>query len=139
MRTIDWWITMLAPTGEIPAINDSHRGLFPTKLLRDGAELFGKSDVYSVLRNLFGEKRRGNEPLPKFPSRHMPASGFSVMRTDWTPDALYLTVNYGPFAGFHSHFDLLDFELYAYGKPLAVDAGIGLTYDDPLYNPWYRS
>ena len=61
------------------------------------------------------------------------------MRTDWTPEALYLTVNYGLSAGFHTHFDLLDFELYAYGKPMAVDAGIGLTYDDPLYNPWYRS
>ncbi len=138
-RTIDWWITMLAPTGEIPAINDSHRGLFPIKILRDGAESFGKPVVYSVLRNLFGEKRRGSESLPRYTSRHMPASGFSVMRTDWTPDALYMTVNYGPEAGFHSHFDLLDFELYAFGKPLAIDAGLGLTYDDPLYNPWYRS
>ncbi len=138
-RTIDWWITMLAPTGEIPAINDSHRGLFPLKILRDGAESFGKPVVYSVLRNLFAEKRKRKEALPVYTSRHMPESGFSVMRTDWTPDALYMTVNYGPEAGFHSHFDLLDFELYAYGKPLAIDAGIGLTYDDPLYNPWYRS
>ncbi len=138
-RTIDWWITMLAPTGEIPAINDSHRGLFPIKILRDGAESFGKPVAYAVLRNLFGEQSRGEESLPQYTSRHMPASGFSVMRTDWSPDALYLTVNYGPEAGFHSHFDLLDFEVYAFGKPLAIDAGLGLTYDDPLYNPWYRS
>jgi hypothetical protein len=138
-RTIEWWIAMLAPTGEIPAINDSHRGLFPVKILRDGAESFGKPVVYAILRNLFGEKKRGDESLPQYTSRHMPASGFSVMRTNWSPDALYMTVNYGPEAGFHSHFDLLDFEAYAFGKPLAIDAGIGLTYDDPLYNPWYRS
>jgi hypothetical protein len=138
-RTIDWWITMLAPTGEVPAINDSHRGLFPAAILRDGAGLFGKPQAYAVLRNLLRQNAGHAEVLPDFTSRHMPASGFSVMRTDWSPDAFYLTVNYGPSAGFHSHFDLLDFELYAYGKPMAVDAGLGLTYDDPLYHTWYRS
>jgi len=138
-RTIDWWCSMLAPTGEIPAINDSHRGLFPSMILRDGAGLFEKPQALAVLRNLFGEKTGGTEGLPAYTSRHMPASGFSVMRTDWSPDAFYLTVNYGPSAGFHSHQDLLDFELYAYGQPMAVDAGIGLTYDDPLYKTWYRS
>jgi hypothetical protein len=69
----------------------------------------------------------------------MPASGFTVMRSDWTRDALWMVINYGPEAGFHTHRDLLDFELYAFGKPLAVDAGIGYTYDDPLYESWYRS
>lgn len=138
-RTIDWWITMLAPTGEVPAINDSHRGLFPTMVLHDGAEFFRKPQAYAILRSLLGGKGGGTDSLPPFTSRHMPASGFSVMRTAWTPEALYLTVNYGPAAGFHTHFDLLDFELYAYGKPLAIDAGIGLTYDDSLYATWYRT
>jgi hypothetical protein len=138
-KTIDWWLTLIAPTGEVPAINDSHRGLFPAPILRDGARMFAKPQAYAILRNLFGETAGESGPLPEYTSRHMPASGFSVMRTDWTPDALYLSVNFGPYAGFHTHFDMLDFEMYAYGKPLAVDAGIGLTYDDPLYNTWYRS
>ncbi len=138
-RTIDWWITMVTPTGEVPAINDSHRGLFPTMILRDGAEFFRKPQVYAILRTLPGGKGGGIDSLPSFTSRHMPASGFSVMRTEWSPEALYLNVNYGPAAGFHTHFDMLDFELYAYGKALAVDAGIGLTYDDSLYTTWYRS
>ena len=138
-KTIDWWLSMIAPTGEVPAINDSHRGLFPAGILRDGARMFGKPQAYAILRNLLGETGGEIGPLPEYTSRHMPASGFSVMRTDWTPQALYLTVNFGPYAGFHTHFDMLDFEMYAYGKPLAVDAGIGLTYDDPLYNTWYRS
>ncbi|HTY58046.1 MAG TPA: alginate lyase family protein [Bacteroidota bacterium] len=138
-KTIDWWLTMIAPTGEVPAINDSHRGLFPASILRDGARLFDTPEAYGVLRNLFGEPGHETAPLPQYVSRNMPASGFCVMRTDWTPEALYMTVNYGPAAGFHTHFDLLDFEMYAYGTPLAIDAGVGLTYDDPLYNPWYRS
>ncbi len=139
-NTIDWWITMLAPTGEIPAINDSHRGLFPTSILQDGAEFFRKPYVYGVIKNLFGiDSKTLSAPLPAFTSRHMPASGFTVMRTDWTPSALYMNLNYGKFAGFHTHNDMLDFEIYAYGKALAVDAGLGLTYDDPLYVPWYQS
>jgi hypothetical protein len=138
-RTIDWWIAMLAPTGEVPAINDSHRGLFPIGILQDGAEFYSKQEVYGVLKNLFNIAVTDPVPLPSFTSRHMPASGFTVMRSDWTRDALYMNINYGKFAGFHSHNDLLDFEVYAYGKALAVDAGIGLTYDDPLYVPWYQS
>jgi len=139
-KTIDWWITMLAPTGEVPAINDSHRGLFPVYILQDGAEFFNKPEVYGVLRNLFGVSgSRARVTLPPFTSRHMPASGFTVMRTDWTREALYMNINYGKWNGAHTHNDLLDFEIYAYGKALAVDAGLGLTYDDPLYIPWYKS
>jgi hypothetical protein len=138
-RTIDWWIAMLAPTGEIPAINDSHRGLFPTPVLRDGSALFGTPQVHGILRNLFGEEEPDSASLPDYTSRFMPASGFSVMRSGWDPDAFYLTVNHGPFAGFHTHSDLLDFEIYAYGTPLAIDAGLGSTYDDSLYVSWYKS
>jgi len=122
-RTLEWWKSMLTPTGEVPAINDSHRGLFPERIMRDGLSLFASDSGAS----------------PQYTSRHMPESGFTVMRSDWSRDALYLTVNYGPSAGFHTHLDLLDFELYAYGTPLAVDAGVGLTYDDSLYLTWYRS
>ncbi|MDP2886718.1 MAG: alginate lyase family protein [Ignavibacteria bacterium] len=139
-NTIDWWITMLAPTGEIPAINDSHRGLFPTFILEDGAEFYKKPYVSGVLKNLSGVAPKAEAlTFPPFVSRHMPASGFTVMRSDWTRDALYMNINYGKWSGSHTHSDMLDFEIYAYGKALAVDAGIGLTYDDPLYIPWYKS
>jgi hypothetical protein len=39
--------------------------------------------------------------------------------------------------GGHYHYDVLSFELFAYGKALAVDAGLGVSYDDPLHRPWY--
>jgi hypothetical protein len=39
-RTLEWWKSMLTPTGEVPAINDSHRGLFPERIMRDGLSLF---------------------------------------------------------------------------------------------------
>ena len=139
-RTIDWWITMLAPTGEVPAINDSHRGLFPVFLLQDAATFYEKPEVYGVLKSLFGLTVPVAQPiLPSYTSRNMAASGFTVMRTDWSRDALTMTINYGKWNGSHTHQDMLDFEVYANGRALAVDAGIGLTYDDPLYIPWYKS
>ncbi len=138
-KTIDWWLAMLAPTGEIPAFNDSWRGLFPVEVLEDGAAFYHKPEVYGVIRSLFGIPHPGDTTFPSFVSRHMPLSGFTVMRTDWTRNALTMTLSYGPFSGFHTHADVLGFEMYAYGRALALDAGLGMTYDDTLYVPWYKS
>jgi hypothetical protein len=138
-KTVDWWITMIAPTGEIPAINDSHRGLFPTMVLQDAADLYQKPEALAILRELLKEKVDTTALLPAYTSRHMPSSGFTVMRTDWSWYDLYMNINHGPSGGGHTHNDLLSFELYAYGRALAVDAGIGRTYDDPMYDRWYKS
>lgn len=138
--TIDWWITMLTPTGDVPAINDSHRGRFPAFLLQDAAAFYQKPEVYGILKQLLGQSVPSEKILlPAFTSRHLSPSQFAVMRTDWTRNALYMNINYGPWSGFHTHEDMLDFEVYAYGRAFAVDAGIGLTYDDTLYVPWYKS
>jgi hypothetical protein len=140
-KTLEWLITMVTPTGDVPAYNDSHRGRIPVDVIQDGAIRFNRPEVHAVLQNLL----RVTPPqgitvaLPAFTSRNMSASGFAVMRSDWTREARYLSVNYGPYGGPHTHNDLLDFELYAYGVPLAVDAGIGATYDDPIHEEWYRS
>jgi len=138
-RTVEWWLAMMTPTAEIPAINDSHRGLFPEAILQDAATLLDKPEGLAVWEAL----RRGTSDierqLPGFTGRHMPASGFTVMRSAWKRDALYLNLNYGPYGGGHTHNDLLSVELYAYGKALVVDAGIGRTYDDPRYPEWYKS
>jgi Heparinase II/III N-terminus/Heparinase II/III-like protein len=138
-KTIDWWLAMLAPTGEIPSFNDSWRGLFPVEVLEDGAAFYHKPEVYGVIRSLFGVSHSGDTTYPSFVSRHMPASGFTIMRTDWTRNALTMTLSYGPFSGFHTHADVLGFEMYAYGRAMAVDAGLGMTDDDTLYVPWYQS
>ena len=83
---------------------------------------------------------RSKEPLPSLPtatSVHLEPSGVAVMRSGWEREAAYLFLNYGTHDSFHTHRATLDFELYAHGAPLALDAGIGLTYDDPLYLTWY--
>ncbi len=138
-RTIDWWVAMMTPLGETPALNDSHRGLFAARIMEDADRMLGIKEGAAVVHRLQDGTAGGAGALPPYTSRHLPASGFSIMRSSWDRDALYLSITYGPFAGFHSHADLLAFELYAYGKAMAVDAGLGMTYDDTLYVPWYKS
>ncbi len=111
---------MLPPDGIIPAINDGGRGMFPDALRRDANELFKIPSA------------------PRADSVSFPASGFTAMRTDASKDALYLLINHGPSGGGHSHADSLDFQLHAYGQAMAVDAGIGYTYDDPNQQLWYK-
>jgi hypothetical protein len=71
-------------------------------------------------------------------SVHLPESGFTVMRSDWTPDARYMLINHGPAGGGHSHADSLSFQLHAFGQAMAIDSGIGYTYDDPNHRAWYN-
>jgi hypothetical protein len=59
------------------------------------------------------------------------------MRSDASPNARYMLINHGPYGGGHSHADCLSFQLHAFGRPLAIDSGIGRTYDDPNHAPWY--
>jgi len=57
-------------------------------------------------------------------SVNLPQSEFAVMRSNWTRNAMMLIINYGAAAN-HTHEDIMDFELYANGAALAVDAGLG--------------
>ncbi|HEY7116738.1 MAG TPA: alginate lyase family protein [Tepidisphaeraceae bacterium] len=51
-------------------------------------------------------------------------SGYYVTRTDDTADARQLIFDAGPKGGDHGHYDLLNFELYGYQKPLIADPGL---------------
>jgi predicted outer membrane repeat protein len=55
---------------------------------------------------------------------YFPASGYYVTRTDDTRDARQLIFDAGPKGGDHGHYDLLNFELYGYQKPLIADPGL---------------
>jgi uncharacterized heparinase superfamily protein len=67
-------------------------------------------------------------------SRCYRESGFTVLRGR----ELYMLINHGKKAGGHTHEDALSCEMHAFGHPIAVDAGIGLSYDDPHHSTWYR-
>lgn len=109
-----WFRDILPPDQILPAINDCERTPLPP-----------------VLRDDLASK-------PSMPrSIHLPDSGFTIFRSDRSHAARYMLINHGPHGGGHSHADCLSFQLHAFGRPLAIDAGIGRTYDDPHHAPWY--
>lgn len=57
-------------------------------------------------------------------------SGFAVMRNG--VDKTYLNTTFGRFAGWHSHFDTFNVNLWAYGRPLIEEAGRFDSYDNPI-------
>jgi hypothetical protein len=143
-RSLDFWLGVLPPGGVLSGINDGSRSPMQPAILQDGKDLFGRSDALWVKRHVLGIKSGGGDDAssaadePKRRSVHFPASGFTVMRSDWSnADARFLLINHGPSGGGHSHADALSFEFSAFGKALAIDAGIGETYDDPLHASWY--
>jgi hypothetical protein len=136
-RSLDFYLGILPPDGVIPAINDGGRNPLPPAILRDGPELFGRSDLGWAAAHVLGAGPKDEGVEPAIRSVHFPASGFTAMRSDWSKDARYLLINHGPYAGGHSHADALSFELHGFGRPLAIDSGIGETYDDPLHTSWY--
>lgn len=148
-RTLNWWTYAMPPDGVVPAINDGGRLPMPPALLQDGVDLFNRRDMGWVKENIVlppaapstqpaTNPRTLDRDKPKQRSTFFPSSGFTIMRSDWSRDARYMMINHGPSGGGHSHEDALSFEMNAYGMAMAIDAGIGLTYDDPHHSNWYR-
>ena len=70
-------------------------------------------------------------------------SGFAVMRggggdKERVDDGLFASINFGPFAGVHSHEEQLAFTLWGFGQPLIEEVGRFGDYDIPL-NPMFKS
>ncbi len=138
-RTLNHWMYLISPLGTQPAVNDGGRGRFSRDFFIDGGRAFNRPDMLWVAKNLLGASIDDQVESPSRTSVDFRPSGFAVMRRDWTRESAYLVINYGEYGGGHSHPDILSFELFAYGAALAVDAGIGVSYDDPLHGPWYKT
>tara|TARA_B100001123_G_scaffold441681_1_gene583449 strand:- start:884 stop:1846 length:963 start_codon:yes stop_codon:yes gene_type:complete len=136
-RSLTHWMYLMSPMGTQPAVNDGGRGRFDYNLFVDGGRSFNRPDFLWTAKNLLGATVDDFVEPPSATSMDFRPSGFAVMRQDWTRDSAYLVINYGPWGGGHSHADIMSFELFAYGEAMAVDAGIGVSYDDPNHRPWY--
>ncbi|MEZ5666130.1 MAG: alginate lyase family protein [Alphaproteobacteria bacterium] len=110
------------PDGEVPAFSDGDVGAF-RQLLRLGHALYGDE----ALLHAASEGAEGTPPPQR--SIAFRDSGYVFMRSGWSGDehyrdARYLALDCGPLGeGDHGHFDLLSFELAAYGRSLIVDPG----------------
>jgi len=133
----DWFLSTATPRGESQGFNDGGFGAMDDTLSR-GAAFTGDGrylwPVRDRIRSVDGIRPR----QPDYTSIDQRPSGFAVMRSGWGRDDRYMIINYGPWGGGHAHNDLLDFGLYAWGQPLAIEANRWGPYDNPL-DQYFRS
>jgi oligo-alginate lyase len=79
------------------------------------------------------------EPPPQA-SVVFPGTGHAILRTDGDA-ALAAAVTFGPYGGFHGHFDKLSFVFFGRGHELGVDPGRAASqaYRLPIHRQWYKA
>ena len=142
------YVQLLSPNSKLDALSDTYRQtsdtfwLHPRLILNDTTDfpaakprlrdvwLFGTTTANGLL---------GAPITPTMPNRgttySMPQSGYYVMRSGSDTNARQITFDAGPTGGQHGHYDLLNFELDGYGKPLISDPGL-YTYDTSARRNW---
>ena len=141
-KMAEFVVLTMSPLGTSCPFNDSFRSSIVDFVFKQGNELKRGDFLGPILPFLSKEKSQHVSVKPAEPnvtSINLAESRFAVMRSGWSKDATMMIINYGPAAN-HHHYDILDFEIYAHGKAIAVDGGIGPKgYDDELHRSWYRA
>jgi hypothetical protein len=141
-KYIEFFVLTNTPVGVNTPFNDAGRGKGLVRMFKEMGEFFNRSDFIGAVRHEFSPEEISSMPfkitLPATTSVDFPNSQFVVMRDSWDPESYFLILNYGEWQN-HSHYDHLDFEIYANGIPVALDAGIGkLGYLDSMHVSWYK-
>ena len=138
-RACDFAMHCHRPDGEIPALSDSDTGAY-ADLLELAADLLDRED----LRWAATGGRAGSPPERR--SVSFVHGGYHVQRSGWGDrgrafaDERFLIFDCGPIGdGGHGHYDLLNVEIAAGGRPLVVDPG-RFTYDErePNLRHWFK-
>jgi len=141
-KLMEFTALTMTPLAVNSPFNDCSRGTDLADLLIEMGEFFNRGDFLGSVKNhISTEKLATLKVKPKEPeitSVDFEHSRFMVMRDQWSPTAKFLILNYGPFQN-HGHYDILDFEIFANGIPIAVDPGLGLSgYTEPVHVSWYK-
>lgn len=89
---------------------------------------------------LYGRDATLKAEAPKLESRVFKDAGHAILRTNGAA-GLTAAFTFGPFGGFHGHFDKLTFVFFGYGRELGVDPGRAKSqaYRLPIHTRWYRA
>jgi rubrerythrin len=73
-------------------------------------------------------------------SKLIPGSGHGILATNG-PGRLTAAVSFGPYGGFHGHFDKNSFVFFGFGQELGVDPGRASSqaYRLPIHREWYKA
>ncbi|OON92881.1 MAG: hypothetical protein ATN33_00605 [Epulopiscium sp. Nele67-Bin001] len=105
------------PDYSLPVTNDSNVGTCHKSQLIKIGKLIG--DEYIQYR-LSG----GTEGVaPKHVSYFFPSTMLSIMRSDWTKDAIYASFDMGAWGSNHMNEDQLNIEISAYGRNFITNSG----------------
>ncbi|MBN2127977.1 MAG: alginate lyase family protein [Sedimentisphaerales bacterium] len=77
---------------------------------------------------------------PPLESMAFEDAGHAILRTRG-PAQLTAALTFGPYGGFHGHYDKLSFVFFGFGRELAVDPGRARSqaYRLPIHRNWYKA
>jgi len=93
------------------------------------------------LESILLGRRIQDRPAPvQLESRVFTGAGHAILRTHGE-GALTAAVTFGPYGGFHGHFDKLSFVFYGHGQELGYDPGRAASqaYRLPIHTKWYKA
>ena len=105
------------PDRKTPGLNDGGEAS-AISYSQSALGLFPDDQIFKFFAT---DGKEGKEP--DFKSLIFENSGFVVMRTDWTNDAIWAMLDAGPEGHAHMHEDKLAVQLYAYGESMLADIG----------------
>ncbi len=112
------------PDGELVPYGDAGRVKY-SDLLWEFGEFFDDD----MLR--YQSRREETQTPQEYLSRLFPQKQIAIMRDGWSKNAMYATIT-AETGHSHGHPDDLHMDIYAYGRPLLIDAGNGGGYNPIL-------
>ena len=147
MFTLPMRYTM--PDGSLPRFGDAvgaSSGVTPADLeaayhtMKDDRLLPSMTRGPTLQSVMYGrDASKRVEPAP-LGSEVFPGAGHALLRSSGGAK-LAAAITFGPYGGFHGHFDKLSFVLYGQGRELGVDPGRAASqaYRLPIHNNWYKA